>query len=72
MAINKSFWQFFDLTDWRRPPAELKVASALSDQNPVGTLYEMISVLNAIFYENIKAHYVIMQKKHVQMRKKCP
>ena len=27
---------FFHLTDSRRPPAELKVASELSDQNPVG------------------------------------
>ena len=29
------FW-----ADSRSPPAELKVASELSDQNPVGTLYE--------------------------------
>ena len=47
----------FDLTDSRRPPAELKVASELSDQNPVGTLYAIISVLNANFYKNINAHY---------------
>ena len=49
----------FDLTDSKRPPAELKVASELSDQNPVGTLYEFIFVLNSYFYENIifNAHY---------------
>ena len=41
----------------RRPPAELKVPSKLSVQNPVGTLYEIIFVLNANFYENINAHY---------------
>jgi len=41
----------------RCPPAELKVASKLSDQNPVGTLYEIIFVLNANFYENINTHY---------------
>ena len=40
-----------------RPPAQLKVASELSDQNPVGTLYEIISILNANFHENINAHY---------------
>ena len=57
MAFNKSFWLFFDLTDSRRPPAEPKVASELSDQNPVGTLYEIIFILNANFYENINAHY---------------
>ena len=44
----------------RRPPAELKEASELGVQNSVGTLYEIISILNAIFY-------VIMPKKHVQM-----
>ena len=33
-----SLWQFLDLTDSRRPPAELKVASELSTQNPVCTL----------------------------------
>jgi len=39
-------------------PAQLKVASELSDQNPVGTLlFAIISVLNANFYENINAHY---------------
>ena len=52
MAVNESFWQFFHLTDWRRSPAELKVASELSDHNPVGTLYENIFVLNANLYEN--------------------
>jgi len=45
------------LTDWRRPPAELKVASEYSEQTPVGTLYAIISVLNANFYKNINAHY---------------
>jgi len=45
------------LTDLRRPPAELKVASDLSAKNPCDTLYAIISVLNAIFYENITAHY---------------
>jgi len=45
------------LTDLRRLPAELKVATKLSAQNPVGTLYAIISVLNANFYENINAHY---------------
>jgi len=35
------------LTDSRRPPAELKEVSNLSDQNPVATLYEIILVLNA-------------------------
>ena len=30
----------------------VKVASELSDQNPVGTLYAIISILNANFYEN--------------------
>ena len=57
MAVNKSFLRFFDLTDSRRPPAELKVASELSEQTLVGTLYAIISILNAIFYENIHAHY---------------
>ena len=57
MAIKESFWQFFYLTDLRRLPAELKVATKLSAQNPVGTLYAIISVLNANFYENINAHY---------------
>ena len=57
MAVNESFWRFFYLTDSRRPSAELKVASELSDQNPVGTLYEIFFVLNANFYENINAHY---------------
>ena len=57
MAINESFWQFIDLTDSRHPAAELNVASELSDQNPVVTLYEIISVFNANFYENINAHY---------------
>ena len=47
----------FYLTDSRRPPTELKVASQLSDQNHVITLYAIISVLNANFYENINAHY---------------
>jgi len=45
------------LTDSRRPTTELKVAKELSNQNPVGTLYENISVLNPFFYENINAHY---------------
>ena len=36
-----SLWQFLDLTDSRRPPAELKVANELSTQNPVGTLYAL-------------------------------
>ena len=47
------------MTGSRRPPAELKVASELSGQNPVGTLYEIIFVLNSYFYENIifNAHY---------------
>ena len=53
MAVNESCWRFFYLTDSRRPPAGLKVASELSDQNPVGTLYEIIFVLNANFYKNI-------------------
>jgi len=48
MAVNKS---------WSRPPVQLKVSSELSDQNPVGTLYEIISVLNANFYENFNAYY---------------
>mgnify|MGYP006890265531 CR=1 FL=1 len=78
MAVNESFWRFFDLTDSRRPPAEMKLASELSDQNPPGaTLYEIIFVLNSNFYENIIAHYllntyvfyVIVPKKHVQMTK---
>ena len=57
MAVNESFWRFFYLTDLRRPPAELKVVSELSNQNLVGTLYEIISVLDANFYENINAHF---------------
>jgi len=57
MAVNESFWRFFDLTDSRRPIAGLKVANKLSYQNAVGTLYEIISFLNANFYENINAHY---------------
>ena len=57
MAVNVSFWWFFDLTDSKHPPAEVKVASKLRDQNPVGTIYEIISVLNANFYENTNAHY---------------
>ena len=57
MAVNESFWRFFYLTHLRRPPAELKVVSELSNQNPVGTLYEIISVLDANFYENINAHF---------------
>ena len=57
MPVNESFWWFFDLTELRRPPAELKVSSKFSDQNPVGTLFEIIFVLNANFYENINAHY---------------
>ena len=57
MAVNESFWRIFDLTDLMRPPAQLKVASELSDQNPVGTLYDIISILNANFHENINAHY---------------
>ena len=48
------FDDFFYLTDSGRPPAELKVASELCDQNPVGTLYETIFVLNANFYENVR------------------
>ena len=35
----------------------VKVASELSDQNPVGTLYAIISILNANFYETINARY---------------
>ena len=58
MSVNESFWVFFYLTDSRCPPAELKVSSELSGQNPVGTLYAIISVLNAIFYENINEHYL--------------
>ena len=46
------FDDFLIWQDSRRPPAELKVASELS-----GTLYAIISVLNANFYENINAHY---------------
>ena len=57
MAVNESFWWFFELTELRRPPAELKVASEFSDHNPVGTLFEIIFVLNANFYENINVHY---------------
>jgi len=57
MAVHESVWRFFDLTDSRRALAELQVASELSDQNPVGTLYEIISVLNAIFSKNINAHF---------------
>ena len=53
MAVD----DFFILADSRHPPAELKVARELSDQNPVGTSYEIIFVLNANFYENISAHY---------------
>ena len=56
MAVNES-WRFFDLTDSRRPPAELKVASGLRAKNPRRTIYEIISVLNSSFYENINAHY---------------
>jgi len=44
MAINKSFDPFFDLTDSRRPPAELKVASRIRAKNPHGTIYENIYV----------------------------
>ena len=57
MAVNESFRRIFDLTDSMRSPAQLKVASELIDQNPVGTLYEIISILNANFHENINAHY---------------
>ena len=57
MAVNESFWWFFDLTESRRPPAELKVASEFSDHNPVGTLFEIIFVLNANFCENINSHF---------------
>jgi len=48
------------LTDLRPPPAELKVASDLSAQNTVGTLYaidELSPFKNANFYENINAYY---------------
>ena len=84
MAVNKSF---FYLTDSRRPPAEPKVASGLSQKNPSGTIYEIFSVLNAFFYKNINAHYKThtflchYAKKPVQMTKntymslkfhKCP
>jgi len=41
----------------RHPPAELKVAIGLSPKNPCGTIYEIISVLNSIFDENMNAHY---------------
>jgi len=46
MAVNESFDDFFYLTASRRPPAELKVASGLSEKNPRCTIYEIISVLN--------------------------
>ena len=46
MAVNESFDDYFDLTDWRRPPAELKVVSGLNTKNPLGTIYEINSVLN--------------------------
>jgi len=51
------FWQFFDLSDSRRPPEELKVASRLGVKNPHRTIYEMISLLSSFFYENINAHF---------------
>ena len=54
---QRVFWRFIDLTDLRRPPAELKVASGLSAKNPRGTIYEIISVLKSFFYENITAHF---------------
>ena len=60
MYVSKCFWQFFDLTDLRPPPAELKVASDLSEQNTVGTLYainELSPFKTANFYENINAYY---------------
>ena len=57
MAVNESFWHFFYMTDSRRPPAELKVGRGLDDQNPVGTLNEIISILKANVYENINAHF---------------
>jgi len=57
MAVNESFDDFFDLTDSRRPLVGLKVASRLRAKNPRGTIYEIISVLNSILYENINAHY---------------
>ena len=57
MAVNESFDDFLIWQDLRRPPAELKVASGHSAKNPRGTLYEIISVLSSIFYENINAHY---------------
>jgi len=41
MAVNESLDNLFDLTDSRRPPVELKVASGLSAKNPRGTIYEL-------------------------------
>jgi len=58
---------FDDLTDSRHPTAELKVASKLCAKNPRCTLYAIISVLNANFYENIIAHY----KTHTFSKKTC-
>ena len=54
---NESFDDFFDLTLETIPPAELKVAIGLSPKNPCGTIYEIISVLNSIFDENMNANY---------------
>jgi len=47
---STSLLTIFDLTD-------LKVASGLCAKNPCGTIYEITSVLNSSFYENIDAHY---------------
>jgi len=44
MSVDESFDDFFYLTDTRRPPADLKVASWLSAKNPCGTIYEIISI----------------------------
>ena len=52
----------------RRPPAQLKVASELSAKYARGTLYAIISVLNANFYKNINAHY----KTHTFSMSLCP
>ena len=56
-----------------------KVASKLSDQNPVGALYKTNDVLNANFNENINAHYKthtfsmsLCQKNRFRLFHKCP
>ena len=51
MAVNKSFDDFFDLTDSRLQSAVLKVASGLSARNPRYTIYEIIWVLNIFFFK---------------------